>query len=252
MKFTRHLATASVLSLVAMAAPASAKLIPITYTGTVSSGYDQTGLFGSSGANLSGAAFVATYLFDTAFGTTSSYSYNDWYSYSTTSIYGGSAYGTTSPAVSATVTINGKTVAISTAYASSMSAYNETFYGTQYNGQNVSVQDSSNDGSVYKSISLNNYLNSVNGAAISPNFEDVVYGSMDGLNAGGSFSAYQYNYSTGTWTNSYANFVTSFVSNGVGAVPEPATWLMMICGLGAVGVALRRRKVASAGSASLA
>ena len=36
---------------------------------------------------------------------------------------------------------------------------------------------------------------------------------------------------------------TGFVGNGVGAVPEPATWALMIGGFGAAGTSLRRRRI---------
>ena len=36
--------------------------------------------------------------------------------------------------------------------------------------------------------------------------------------------------------------ITEWVEGGSGAVPEPATWAMMIMGFGAVGMAARRRR----------
>ncbi|WP_240047647.1 PEPxxWA-CTERM sorting domain-containing protein [Sphingomonas panacisoli] len=53
--------------------------------------------------------------------------------------------------------------------------------------------------------------------------------------------------STGSTAGSTNNTVSTFtVSRATGAVPEPATWAMMLVGFGAVGGALRRRsKVAT-------
>lgn len=44
----------------------------------------------------------------------------------------------------------------------------------------------------------------------------------------------------------FSNGVT--ISNGPAAVPEPASWAMMVAGFGVIGFALRRRPAASAGS----
>ncbi len=43
-------------------------------------------------------------------------------------------------------------------------------------------------------------------------------------------------------TSSSANIDNINVTAVRGAVPEPATWAMMIAGFGAVGVAMRRRQ----------
>lgn len=54
-----YLALAVVAS--AMTAPAEASTYLITYTGTVTSGYDQTGVFGNGQSNLTGKEFNAVY-----------------------------------------------------------------------------------------------------------------------------------------------------------------------------------------------
>lgn len=50
-----------------------------------------------------------------------------------------------------------------------------------------------------------------------------------------------------TYTNSTGNFyqfgATIVATKGVAAVPEPATWSMMILGFGAIGYAMRRKTV---------
>ncbi|MBI0477152.1 PEP-CTERM sorting domain-containing protein [Sphingomonas sp. MA1305] len=88
------------------------------------------------------------------------------------------------------------------------------------------------------------------------NFNSLLSGSL----AAGNYvlSIGQYNFSqtearagTANFIRGATNFQTTF-SNGItlnagptGAVPEPATWAMMILGMGAVGYAMRRAKRSS-------
>lgn len=65
-------------------------------------------------------------------------------------------------------------------------------------------------------------------------FFDVTTG---GTVTNSRFSAYPYNWNQG--------LVTGF-NEATGAVPEPATWAMMIAGFGLVGASLRRRKASAA------
>ncbi|MEO0872051.1 MAG: PEPxxWA-CTERM sorting domain-containing protein, partial [Pseudomonadota bacterium] len=48
------------------------------------------------------------------------------------------------------------------------------------------------------------------------------------------------------FSNSFGGYVDNTVLNKIGPVPEPATWLLMILGLGAVGGAMRQRQKATA------
>jgi len=43
--------------------------------------------------------------------------------------------------------------------------------------------------------------------------------------------------------NNYNGLVTTFKTSAIGAVPEPASWAMMIAGFGFVGASLRRAKI---------
>jgi hypothetical protein len=105
------------------AAPASATIVYITVTGTVSDGTDGSGLFGLTGANLAGQAYSTEYAFDTSLGETYSTSTQNY-------AYGGSAYASdgapysTSPSLGASLTISGQTVSIAGTYASEIYGYN--------------------------------------------------------------------------------------------------------------------------------
>lgn len=65
-------------------------------------------------------------------------------------------------------------------------------------------------------------------------------------NANGTGAAYSPN--AGSWAPGYGSasaVAVSLSGDSVAAVPEPATWAMMIVGFGLVGMALRRRRVAA-------
>src|SRR5258708_21527771 len=80
---------------------AFADIVTETYTGTVSSGAEEGGFFGSNNEDLSGFTYTATYVFDTAVPTAAHISTGADFS-----TYGG---GVNTPAVSAAMTINGHT-----------------------------------------------------------------------------------------------------------------------------------------------
>ena len=85
------------------ASSAQAGTVTVTYTGTVVSGFDQTGLFGPKNGNLAGDSYKVVYVFNTSaglptFGPTGS------------SRSGGSAYPAPTPSIKTTVTIDGVSV----------------------------------------------------------------------------------------------------------------------------------------------
>ena len=87
------------------AAPASANIVYVTVTGTVTSGTDVNGDFGTAGSSLAGQAYTAQYEFNMAN-----------YSCGTRCVQGGTAVGYASPIIASSITINGDTFAISGSY----------------------------------------------------------------------------------------------------------------------------------------
>jgi hypothetical protein len=87
-----------------------AQVIDMTFTGTISGGYDNAGLFGPAGESLGGDAFSATfeYNLDTPNADTGLGYYEG--SYVSQYISGGTAYSAPTPIVSTSMTVNGKTV----------------------------------------------------------------------------------------------------------------------------------------------
>ncbi|HLH94147.1 MAG TPA: hypothetical protein VKW08_03425 [Xanthobacteraceae bacterium] len=96
------------LSLFCAVAPASASILDVTYTGTVALGFDAVGAFGHVGF-LSGDSYKAEYVFDTSLGASFSPGFDN-------DATGGAKFGTTSPVLKASLTIDGHTVSITPGY----------------------------------------------------------------------------------------------------------------------------------------
>ncbi len=220
----RTLTTAVVMALgmlAACVASADAAILVATYTGTVSTGWDQTGLFGAPGGDLTGDAYIATYTIDTTRGfyETGVPTFDE--------LNGGSYYGVSAP-VSATLEINGITQSVAGNYLS-------VDFDTQYyNGTADEVQDRSS-GAIYSDIYV---WNSQYGITNS-----TVYGVLPLTTT--------WNLGGGTWSTSdpntfqpltvtYADFDgPGTLQISAGAAPEPATWAMMLLGVFGIGGALR-------------
>jgi hypothetical protein len=69
---------AATLAVFSIVSPATSDIVHVTYTGVVSAGYDQTGVFGPANTSLTGQPYIASYTFDTSIGQTfSSPTYNN-------------------------------------------------------------------------------------------------------------------------------------------------------------------------------
>ena len=235
---TKFLSAAAVLAASGFASPASAELVDVTYWGTVFSGYDQTGVFGSAGSNLFGDSYVAHYVFDTAVGNTN----ND---PSWTSNYGGasggSLYGSASPAISASVTINGHSVNIGgDTEAEILSGY---VGGPSGAGQYHIALHVADDGIIsaenYSQAYVFNDGHNIPLSITGPFTYNV--GPRD--YSEGHVGIYTYDDTTGiadTSTWAQATF-TRLTVGPVESVPEPSTWAMMLAGFAGLGFMAWRR-----------
>jgi hypothetical protein len=238
----RLLGAAALAAAIGTCAPASATLIDAIWTGTVGPAggtIDGAGLFGPTGANLSGDSFTATFELDTSKGT-------PWFAIPAGENYliGGSLYGQDSPVIDAKLTINGKTATVSGAYNGSVQAFDGY----------PSVGNQQWNGVYYGKNSLWLY---VADAFLSPSgnipitFDvpfSLTFGSAD---AGSGFLGYQtagldtsLNLSPTSLTYEYP----TSAAPAAGA-PEPSTWAMMLlgfAGLGYAGYRGRRSAVAAA------
>jgi hypothetical protein len=193
---------------------ANAAVITTTWTGTVTRGSDALNYFG--GGSMVGKAFTAIYVFDDALGTTIIGSGND--------------HSLRSAAVSASLTINGLTFSYSA----------PSFYSELYADQDSSFSTTS---SIAKT-SADTYLSNSIYDIFSATYADESFANYSGnvANALGNTGVF-------SWASGPNNRLTlknttySISTTGVApAVPEPATWAMMIGGFGGIGGAMRARR----------
>ena len=241
----KNLLTSALLGAVAavvVGGAASAAIATATYRGTISNGFDESGVFGMAGRDLGGLDFQVAFSTNTLANATV---YED---SSTSSIYGGAADATEDP-TSAVLTIDGQSVAFGLGYAGQVYEYDSgNFEQVAHNAspdysvtcdQNQCLQSYRN---VYASIygfGADFLSGGANFRRSSGHYDlgqgSVAYGGFsDVLNA-------EFTPAAGGSHNNYANFTITSVTFG-GGVPEPATWALMIGGFGLAGVAMRRRR----------
>jgi hypothetical protein len=226
--------TAATLS---CAGPVSAEVIEYSFTGTVSSGTDYTGVFGPiatpSGTNLKGDSFVANFTYDDSLGQSLGISGVD-------GKEGGSEFKNTSPITSATVTINGTTLNISSSFDGSAISDSST------PGKRVwDISASPSDTSILE-VSLTDIgveygvtftlppdvETPLNLSLAIPNVSS--FGFFDLFNPDGSNLAFA--------DVTLSSVTTSVVATGV---PEPSTWALMLLGFAGLGFAGYRRALNS-------
>lgn len=186
-----------------------AQLVEYTYTGTISTGEDYTGLFtGAPGTNLAGYAFTATFELDLANGEPDN-------GLNTLGILGGSVDGVaTTPVVNSIITINGKSVAIDGGYGTSIAS---RIPGGQYASAASAFNDSS---------SLSAFVYSANlPFSLSQPFSSYTVTTSDQV--GGGVFIYSGSVAGQTTTQVAADLVpaTLTVTNVTGFAPIVTPWV---------------------------
>lgn len=227
--------TAALLFAGAAIQPASAATFLITYSGTVSSGFDVTGEFGTPAADLTGKSFSVVYTLTAPLAGAETYD-----SGRTGYIRGGSNYGTPSP-LSARITINGITQAIGGGSFGQASQVNDDM-GDSIDHEARDQTDYVNS-YVYNSVasSLYNIVNSTDYT------QPLTYSVHDGDYRDGGFALRVFGFDNegnfGFVRNASATLTNDLVTIvATSAVPEPAAWAMMIAGFGLIGGSLRYRR----------
>ena len=220
------------LGLVLAASPAAADILTVTYTGTVATGTDATGVFGLAGRSLAGLGYTVVYRFNDALGDrTTIPPYLD-------SVIGGSYDASTSPSMGALLTINGMSF-----------FFNGLGQGLQSNfplGGRIS--SSANDTALGNTFDASFVGESLATSDV-PASMDTPY-SASGTPAIDGFSNdfhIAYGPNGGITQNATGSLSPATVLVAVAAaVPESATWAMMIAGFGVVGYTMRRHRKISA------
>ena len=216
----KWLALPAIATTLAFAQPAAAAVVTYTWTGYVAEGVDQIGLFG--GGNLTGLDFTAVFSRDDALADDLSLGAVNSY------VRGGQA-------VSAKLTIGGVTIDVGGVNGEQSQFDNGAFEGFSHHAASVL------GGVSFTARSLGDPTDYLAG----PDYHTLAGLTADdtpGFYWEGRFdfgAADPDDPNQGLFTN--GRFVPYGVAVGsTGAVPEPATWAMMILGFGGVGATLRR------------
>lgn len=219
------LSAAAGIAVIVCASSVSAAIVDVKYTGSVVGGTDFGGIFGTPGADLSGAVFAADFVFDTTKGITSSPIYPN---YNRT--YGGPVYSSwaASPALQWSVTINGKT-----------SAEMDGGYGGQIMGassypyeQNQQYQEA------YSSNGSFLYLGMANAFAMTAGDIPATIDDPFTFNLGPNDFGYGLmSITDSTGATAEAGFLPTTLTYTVDSVPELSTWMMLVLGFAGLGVA---------------
>jgi PEP-CTERM motif len=227
-----------------MAGSATAAEYLITYTGTVRNSVDLTGVFGGSGNSLNGLSFTAVFtLTDPNPG---GQILTDGMTFRQSS--GGTSLGNTPSPLSAFLNINGVTQQIDGTY-SGLAGQRHNYFGQQYAVQHDALSGTNNiTGDFFyrqlrlSVVSLTDFTHGINLTAplsysFNPNPNDFGFGRFDFAQSHDNRQSFVYAASGELLATS-----VTIAALGTGAVPEPASWMLMIAGFGLVGGAMRRGK----------
>jgi hypothetical protein len=227
MRFFIGLATGA-LVFVAAASPASAQLYNGSFTGTVTNGTDTSGYFtGTAGASLDQLGITGTFQYDASFAST---------------VVPGEYVGPTGQFLNLSITLASTNYAFG-GFAGDSQDFSQVVFA---NGP-----DSVGLLTVRAGSNLDNELISLLFLPGSP---------LAGLGlqpfGGGASGDGLFQIATGGTTADGFFSITSasaqLQGTNPGAVPEPATWLQMMFGIGVAGVVLRRRRGMIAGTGAVA
>ncbi len=228
-----------------IAAPATAKVYIATYTGTVTGGpqtaYDVSGVFGTPYTALGGLAYRAVFRIDDALPGAPIYIGPEGPYRDISVLLGGVGYGTTAVPVTATLTINGVTATVDgDVYSVAKQTHHNFDQTIHYVQGRYGASSQTGNNYVYQLATLFEPREFLTSADLRTALNVDLTGFAAG-DAGGSFSIYQPNATNGFGYDYALGALHAEHLTIAAAVPEPATWSLLIAGFGLTGAALRRR-----------
>ena len=219
------------------AAPTAAKILTLTFSGTLTSGEDNTGVFGSS-ADLRGEAASVRFTIDTDLGTrTEADSKLDY--------IGGYFYPAGSPVTSGAVTVGGVTHVVDfPIFGELLESVPPGAFG-DYIQASVGQLSENQSGPVLHFDDLSAFSGSASNDQLTPNGFDKPfnYTTSAGDLGTATFTVFARNTDTDAIVDvAQGTFSPTQVTLTVAGVPEPATWSLLIAGFGLTGIAVRRRQ----------
>ena len=223
-----------------VALPAAAAVYVTTWTGTLVNGYDRTGEFGQIGRVLTGLAFTAVYTLDDS-APNAKLSISPGFS----TITGGPNQGSPFTPLTADLTIAGHVMHFGVGANIYHEASNSDAKGVingNYNDYQDEIFGGFGDNSIIRNAVTSTTVHFL--TASDPRTPFVASGA--GLTFSGGFSVNNIGFGNQPQQYAYSDFLISRVDTVLrpqgGAVPEPASWALMISGFGMVGTVLRRRR----------
>jgi hypothetical protein len=219
-----------------IATPASAKIWIATFTGTVSGGFDTTGEFGLPGAPVTGKNFTVTIQYDPMLGSGYSFATPPLYVTEGETRLGGSYYGAeANPLLSVILTIDGLSHEFANSYQGLVGVENTHFYDQSiHGGINFQTRESYENFLTIDMTTLDAPINLNTPFSGGPS----QYPGIPGLSIGtGQITSHD----PGHYRFAQINFAVTHATLR-SAAPEPGAWMLLLCGFGAVGAALRERR----------
>lgn len=209
---------------------AGAAIMQATFIGTLTGGADTTGIFGQAGGDLSGQAYSSTYEFNTALGEFVPLGADAVLGYVQVGGAGTSSPLFPSPVLNASVTIAGVAVSI------------DPVLGGDFGGAGLTGYPVFDVDALAGSNHFRSWVGNIHFGVLNNDPTHTFSGSGSGPGSGLSTFAYASGTSAFSAMGTAASVLVICLRDCPAAVPEPATWALMLSGFIGLGAALRRRR----------